>query len=109
MKFKTYQDVVRPFASYPQIGHNPYYLTLGLCGESGEVAEKIKKIMRDHDGDFSQDATDEIIKELGDVLWYIQQLSWELGYTLEDVAAVNMIKLSSRADRGKLHGNGDNR
>lgn len=86
---------------------------LKLAGEAGEVAEKVGKLMRDRDiEDFSnlpQDVKDELIKELGDVLWYIARLSGHLGTSLQHVAITNIDKLASRKMRGKLKGSGDNR
>lgn len=82
---------------------------LGLVGESGEVAEKFKKLIRDKQGQVTQDDTAEIIKELGDVLWYITTISHLLGASLEEVAQVNLAKLASRQKRSQLGGSGDNR
>lgn len=82
---------------------------LGITGEAGEVAEKIKKIIRDKNSVISEEDKQELIKEVGDVLWYIAVLTHDLGYTLEDVAAKNLDKLSSRKSRGVLRGEGDNR
>ena len=78
-------------------------------GEAGEVADKVKKILRDKNGVFDKDSRDAIKFELGDVLWYISQLSSELGYELEEVASSNLQKLMSRKLRGKIKGSGDNR
>lgn len=82
---------------------------LGLVGESGEVAEKFKKIIRDRQGELTQDDKDEIIKELGDVLWYITTISHLLGSNLETVAKRNNDKLLSRKSRNMIAGSGDNR
>jgi len=82
---------------------------LGINGEAGEVAEKIKKIIRDKDGVISEEDKKEITKELGDVLWYIAVLAHQLGYKLDDVAETNLNKLASRKKRGVLTGDGDNR
>lgn len=82
---------------------------LGLVGESGEVAEKIKKIIRNNDGVMSEDQRLELGKELGDVLWYIAVLSRYLGYDLEEVGQQNLDKLSDRAQRGVIASKGDNR
>lgn len=82
---------------------------LGLVGESGEVAEKVKKLIRDKQGVLSDDEKRELVKELGDVLWYITTISHLIGYSLEDVARVNNEKLLSRQARGVLGGSGDNR
>lgn len=85
------------------------YAALGLTGEAGEVADKVKKILRDNDGDFSQLNKDEITKELGDVLWYVAIFAKSMGITLDDVATKNAEKLASRKSRGVLQGSGDNR
>lgn len=82
---------------------------LGLVGEAGEVAEKYKKIVRDKGGKISENDKTEIIKELGDVLWYISAMADYLGTSLEDVATMNLDKLQSRKSRGTQHGKGDNR
>lgn len=82
---------------------------LGLVGEAGEVAEKLKKIYRDEHGKLGPGDAAEIVKELGDILWYISTLSHYLGYSLEQVAEANMVKLASRQQRGAIKGAGDNR
>lgn len=82
---------------------------LGLSDESGEVLGKFKKLLRDKQGELSDDDKKEIAKELGDVLWYVNSVSHLMGYTLEEVAQMNIDKLASRKDRGQLHGSGDNR
>lgn len=82
---------------------------LGITGESGEIAEKVKKIIRDKDGVFSPEDKIEIAKEIGDVLWYLAVLAEQLGVTFESVAQNNLEKLQSRQQRGKLSGSGDNR
>ena len=109
MEFNEYQREARKTALYPEVGGNPIYPTLGLVGEAGEVADKVKKILRDNKGFFDDKSKDAIKFELGDVLWYISQLSSELGYELEDVANSNLQKLDSRKSRGKIQGSGDNR
>lgn len=82
---------------------------LGLAGESGEVAEKFKKILRDKNGVLSEEDKAEIAKELGDVLWYVAVLAHYMSLSLQDVADVNIAKLKSRKDRGVQRGSGDNR
>ncbi len=82
---------------------------LGLVGEAGEVAEKFKKIIRDQEGVISEADKQEIVKELGDVLWYISALASYLDTSLDDVAQTNLQKLFSRRDRGAARGSGDNR
>ena len=109
MELNDYQRESRKTAIYPEIGRNTIYPTLGLVGEAGEVADKVKKVLRDKKGLFDKDTKDEIKLELGDVLWYLSQLSSELGYELEEVAHANLQKLNSRKSRGKIRGSGDNR
>ena len=109
MDLKTYQERSRATARYPDAGGNPLSPTLGLCGEAGEVAEKVKKVLRDRQGRFGPEAVEAIGLELGDVLWYVAQLATELGLRLDDVATANLEKLSSRAERGVLAGDGDRR
>jgi NTP pyrophosphatase (non-canonical NTP hydrolase) len=81
------------------------YFALGLCGESGEVAEKIKKMLRDDN--FIDIAG--LQKELGDVLWYLSQLSLCFGLDLEGIAKMNLKKLEDRKNRGVISGSGDDR
>lgn len=88
------------------------YTTLGLTGESGEVAERIKKILREDKRDLDDIIAEKrpaIVKEMGDVLWYLSALAREIGTTLEEVAEANLNKLKSRYDRGVIYGEGDNR
>jgi len=109
MDLASYQTRSRLTARYPQPGANPIYPTLGLCGEAGEVADKVKKVLRDRDGVFDQAVRDDLCLELGDVLWYVAQLCTELGLSLEEVAAANLAKLESRAARNVIQGSGDRR
>lgn len=109
MTFEEYQVESRKTAIYPNKDSNFIYPTLGLAGEAGEVAEKIKKVLRDGNGIVSDEKREELTKELGDVLWYVANLSQELSIKLEDVASKNLEKLQSRQQRGELHGSGDNR
>jgi NTP pyrophosphatase (non-canonical NTP hydrolase) len=85
------------------------YPLIGLTGETGEVAEKIKKVYRDNDGYFDPLVRMEILKELGDCLWYINKMCIDLGFTFEDCALFNLDKIRKRKEQDKLHGNGDNR
>lgn len=82
---------------------------LGLVGESGEVADKIKKLIRDHGSEVTDAQKAELAKELGDVLWYVNSIAVRLGYSLDDVAQMNLDKLASRQSRDVLRGQGDNR
>jgi len=107
--FDKYQKECGKTAVYPKIGEKFIYPLLGLQGEIGEVSEKIKKLFRDDGGKLTKERKEEIVKELGDVLWYMAQLSKELGIKFSDVAKGNLKKLASRKIRGKIHGDGDNR
>ena len=109
MEFDEYQKQSRTTAVYPNQGSNFVYPVLGLAGESGEVSEKIKKVIRDKGGQIDDQTREEVGKELGDVLWYVAQLATELGLSLSDVAANNLKKLFERKARGMIHGSGDNR
>jgi NTP pyrophosphatase (non-canonical NTP hydrolase) len=82
---------------------------LGLNGEAGEVAEKLKKVIRDKNSIITEDDKQELAKELGDVLWYLAVFAHDLGIPLDVIAQQNLDKLLSRKDRGVLGGNGDNR
>ncbi len=101
MNLQDYQEFTRTTAIYPK-NEALKYLGLGLTSEAGEVAGKIKKMIRD--GGLDTVAT---IDELGDVLWYVTRLCDELGFTLADVFSKNHIKLSSRKERNVLKGSGD--
>jgi NTP pyrophosphatase (non-canonical NTP hydrolase) len=85
------------------------YGALGLNGESGEVAEKVKKIIRDQGGVLTEENKADIRKELGDALWYISLCAHAIGCSLDEIAKNNIEKLSSRKQRGVLSGSGDNR
>ena len=82
---------------------------LGVNGEAGEIAEKVKKIIRDKDGVFSAEDKQQIAGEIGDVLWYLAVLSHQLGIDFEQVAANNLKKLSDRKNRGVIGDSGDHR
>ncbi len=109
MDFKTYQKKARETAKYPNLGSNIIYPTLGLVGEAGEVAEKVKKVIRDKNSIFDEESKLAIKKELGDVLWYLSNLCTEFNFSLEDVALNNLEKLKLRAAKGKISGSGDDR
>ncbi|MBU3942855.1 nucleoside triphosphate pyrophosphohydrolase family protein [Patescibacteria group bacterium] len=109
MTFEEYQKLSRKTAIYPDKDNNFIYPTLGLTGEAGEVAEKIKKVLRDNNGVVDDLKRQEIKKELGDVLWYLSQIATELDLSLDDIATFNVEKLSSRQEKSKLSGDGDDR
>lgn len=113
MNFDEYQKQSRITAGYKEAGDNFTYPLLGLVGEAGEVADKVKKHMRDegkyHPSELNDEQRLELAKELGDVLWYLAQLSTEIGFDLSEVAQLNIDKTHSRMNRGKLGGSGDNR
>ena len=116
MTVNEYQEAALATAVYPE-QFRVIYPALGMNGEAGEVADKVKKVIRDtvlsidtngaiilpHDNRI------ELAKEIGDVLWYCAILANDLGMKLDDVAQMNINKLKSRQERGKLSGSGDNR
>jgi len=92
------------------IPERPYlYPALGLVGESGEVADKIKKLYRDRDGELDEEYRQAIMLEISDAMWYGAVLAHELGYTLSEVFEANIKKLRDRQARGVVQGDGDNR
>ncbi len=103
MEFDDYQKKTGETAVYPE-ENAIEYLALGLNGEAGEVAEKVKKSIRD-----DKELGDDIRDEIGDCLWYIARLLDELGYEMSEAAEANIDKLFDRKDRGKIKGSGDNR
>jgi len=105
MDFKTYQEKAKETAIYPKINKGFEYPAMGLAGEVGEVLNILKKVHRD-DCEISYDY---LAKEIGDVLWYVAQLSTELGLDLNEIAKANLKKLKSRKERDVLEGSGDNR
>ncbi len=108
MTLNEYQEKALETAVYPQ-QFKIIYPALGLSGEAGEVADKVKKVIRDNRCEFDDSHKKEIAKELGDVLWYVATFAHDIGYSLEDIAEMNNEKLSSRKERGMLGGSGDNR
>jgi NTP pyrophosphatase (non-canonical NTP hydrolase) len=113
MEFQTYQTEALRYAAYPNKGNDFMFLSLALNEEAGEVAGKIKKLMRDKGvftpRDLSQEDRQTLLKELGDVLWYVTALAQEIGTSLEAVAEKNLAKITDRHARGTLQGAGDER
>lgn len=114
MNMNEYQVEAKKTAGFPVASLNGQsvswvYPALGLAGEAGEVAEKLKKVFRNKDGVMDIDDITAITKELGDVLWYVATLADEIGVTLEEVAMTNVLKLRSRQERGVIKRSGDER
>lgn len=108
MNMNEYQAAALQTAVYPE-QMRIIYPALGMNGEAGEVADKVKKVIRDNNLDFDAEKREAIALEIGDVLWYCATLAHDIGYSLEDVAKKNIDKLASRKKRGALSGSGDNR
>lgn len=111
MELNDYQDAAMLTRTDDTYDENNViiYPTLGLTGEAGEVSDKVKKVLRDEKGIFSDDCKKAIALELGDTLWYAAALAKDLGFTLEEICLMNLNKLADRKKRNKIHGNGDNR
>lgn len=108
MDFSQYEVEASRTAVYPQ-DQGVYYTALGLAGEAGEVANKVKKIMRDDEGLLSHERAEQIAQELGGVLWYLSECARQIGIPLTSIANGNLVELQSRRDRGVIQGSGDNR
>ena len=117
--FDEYEEDTSVTAAYPDLHiiidggkpiHVPWlYPLLGLMGESGEVCEKFKKILREEGGHIGPDKYLEIEKEAGDIIWYLDKLAKSLGTNLATIAKINVDKVLSRLKRGVVKGSGDNR
>ena len=103
-----YQKVALTTAIYPR-EQAIIYPTLGLTGEAGEVANKVKKIIRDDGNKINESLVQEISAEIGDCLWYISVLADDIGCKLSDIANTNLIKLENRKKKGTIKGSGDKR
>lgn len=104
MLFNEYQQKAIKTAIYPK-QYKILYPTMLLCGEAGEIANKVQKHMRDGTPLDDKD----LAKEIGDCLWALANLAEDLGYDFDEIATMNLEKLKSRQNRGKLSGSGDNR
>ena len=109
MTLNDYQVKAWKTAIYPCKGHNLIYPVLGLNGEAGEIAEACKKMMRDDHNHLTITRKADIIRELGDVLWYVAALCQELNIPMEKVAQINLRKLADRQECGTIQGDGDHR
>jgi len=110
MDFDEYQEEASTTAIFPNelpdfVTVGQVYTVLGQSGETGEIAEKMKKAIREDEEEY----VEEMRGEVGDVLWYLSQVCEEFGWSLEDIAEENIDKLKDRQERGKLTGKGDNR
>ena len=108
MTINEYQNLALETAIYPR-KYKVIYPALGITGEAGECSDKIKKVIRDNNGEFTDEKKKEIAKEIGDVLWYCAALANDIGYSLDEIANLNIEKLQSRKVRNKINGSGDNR
>ena len=109
LTFDEYQKLAFKLAKYPAKGDNFIYPCLGMSGECGEYTEKVKKCLRDDGGVITPERKAAMLKELGDVLWYLSANAMELDVTLSEIAQGNIDKLMGRNERGTLQGSGDDR
>lgn len=108
-RFDDYQNQARKTIVYPYPGNNLNYPLFGLAGEVGELLQHLKKNMRDGDGKITPELVEKLEGEIGDILWYLACICFELSTSLGKCAVGNLNKLHSRAERGTLHGSGDTR
>ena len=108
MDFNSYQRIAKTTAIYPAT-HKILYPALGLAGEAGEVANKVKKLVRDGTSSLPKEWKEQIGSEIGDVLWYCAVLADDLGVSLGKIAADNETKLQNRKKKGTISGSGDTR
>ena len=108
MDFNSYQRIAKTTAIYPAT-HKILYPALGLAGEAGEVANKVKKLVRDGTSSLPKEWKEQIGSEIGDVLWYCAVLADDLGISLGKIASENETKLQNRKKKGTISGSGDTR
>lgn len=108
MTIKTYEELINKTSKFPQ-DQALTYLALGINGEAGEIAEKVKKLIRDTDGKETEEFKTALKKECSDVLWYLTALSKHLGSGLEEIMQINHDKLTKRLETNTIHGSGDDR
>jgi len=111
MNFNEYQELAAGSAFFTKGDKqfNLVYCTLGLNGETGEFTEHIKKMIRDDNNILTEERRAQMIKELGDILWYLSYISKELDIELEEIAKINIHKIYDRKKKGTERGSGDNR
>ena len=113
LNFDDYQTLALSTAVYQNVGENLVYPALGLAGETGEYADKVKKNWRNKDSmsaaNLTYEEKKEFAKELGDILWYLAASARELGFELSEIAVQNIAKLSDRRNRDVIKSAGDNR
>jgi len=107
MTLNEYQEAAAKTAFYEK--DDVPYCALGITGEAGEIADHVKKMLRDDEGRMTNERREILKKEPGDVLWYVARMAGKLGYTLDAVALANIEKIKDRLNRGVQHGSGDNR
>lgn len=108
MTFEEYQQAARQTAIFPN-DNTISYLALALCGEAGELADKVKKVLRDKEGIFTKEDLRAIALEAGDCMWYLANLGQAIGISLSEMAEMNKEKIHRRQINGTIHGSGDNR
>ena len=111
MDFNEYQDLASQTADFSgRPGEYPLmYSCMGLAGETGEVIEKVKKVMRNNGGEMSEEQREAIKQEIGDVLWYLSQVARFCDILLDEGAEANVKKLADRRERGVIRSEGDTR
>jgi len=108
MKISEYEEKAQATAIYPD-SHKITYPALGMAGEAGEVANKVKKLIRDGKDEMPDDWREQLASEIGDVMWYCAALARDLDVSLTTIMAANLDKLKARQERGTLGGSGDKR
>jgi NTP pyrophosphatase (non-canonical NTP hydrolase) len=107
MELNEYQKEAAKIAFYEH--DDIAYCALGITGEAGEIADHVKKMLRDDKGELTNEREQQLVKELGDVLWYVARMAGKLGYDLDIIAIRNLEKIQDRLKRNVQHGSGDNR
>lgn len=109
ISFQEFQNLAAKYIPTVECVPDLAYAVMSLCGEAGEVAEKVKRIYRGDESTKAITYNDTIEKELGDVLWCLAAVCTALDVPLEHVARRSLVKMEERAKHGTLKGTGDNR